>query len=110
MHSPERFEPMRTNLNRALAFDGHAVDESGELVMVERARTLSDAERRANELRSDLSARGVHEDVLRFCRAELVEDNYFHAVLEAAKSIAAKPGQDGIDGGRRCASRRGARR
>ena len=87
---PERFEPMRANLNRALLFDGHAVDESGTLVRVERARTLSDAERRANELRADLSARGVHEDVLKFCRAELVEDNYFHAVLEAAKSIAAK--------------------
>jgi uncharacterized protein (TIGR02391 family) len=34
--------------------------------------------------------RGVHPDVLRFCRAELVADNYFHAVLEATKSIADK--------------------
>jgi uncharacterized protein (TIGR02391 family) len=31
-----------------------------------------------------------HPDVLRFCRAELVADNYFHAVLEATKSIADK--------------------
>ena len=31
-----------------------------------------------------------HADVLRFCRAELVADNYFHAVLEATKSIADK--------------------
>lgn len=90
LRSPDRFEPMRANLNGALLFDGHAVDEAGTLVRVERARTLSDAERRADELRADLSARGVHEDVLKFCRAELVEDNYFHAVLEAAKSIAAK--------------------
>jgi uncharacterized protein (TIGR02391 family) len=28
--------------------------------------------------------------VLRFCREELVADNYFHAVLEAVKSIADK--------------------
>jgi uncharacterized protein (TIGR02391 family) len=28
--------------------------------------------------------------VLRFCREELVFDNYFHAVLEAAKSVADK--------------------
>lgn len=28
--------------------------------------------------------------MLRFCRAELVADNYFHAVLEASKSIADK--------------------
>jgi uncharacterized protein (TIGR02391 family) len=32
----------------------------------------------------------VHPDVLRFCRVELVADNYFHAVLEASKSIADK--------------------
>jgi uncharacterized protein (TIGR02391 family) len=32
----------------------------------------------------------VHPDVLTFCRAELVQDNYFHAVLEATKSVAAK--------------------
>jgi len=37
-----------------------------------------------------LTARGVHPDVLRFCRAELVADDYFHAVLEATKSIADK--------------------
>lgn len=34
--------------------------------------------------------RGVHEDVLRFCRSELLVDNYFHATLEAVKSIADK--------------------
>ena len=50
-------------------------------------RTLDEATRRADELRTALSVRGVHPDVLRFCRAELVADNYFHAVLEAAKSI-----------------------
>lgn len=37
-----------------------------------------------------LGIRGVHPDVLRFCRAELLADNYFHAVLEATKGIAEK--------------------
>lgn len=88
--SPERFETMRANLNRALAFAGLAVEASGELVTADRAHTLSEAERRAKELRADLVSRGVHADVLAFCRAELVADNYFHAVLEATKSIGSK--------------------
>jgi uncharacterized protein (TIGR02391 family) len=87
---PERFEPMRANLNRALAFSGIAVSATGELSPVTRAETLTEATRRADELRADLTRRGVHADVLRFCRAELVADNYFHAVLEATKSIADK--------------------
>jgi len=66
------------------------VRESGQLVAVDAARTLSEAERRAKELRADLLSRGVHPDVLSFCRAELVADNYFHAVLEATKSVADK--------------------
>jgi uncharacterized protein (TIGR02391 family) len=86
----ERYEPLRANLNCALAFVGLVVDETGELRKAPQVHTLTEAERRAQELRADLNARGVHPDVLRFCRAELVADNYFHAVLEATKSIADK--------------------
>lgn len=88
--SPERFEPMRANLNRGLAFVALKVEQSGELASSERATTLPDAVRRANQLRADLLSRDAHQDVLAFCRSELVADNYFHAVLEATKSVAAK--------------------
>ena len=87
---PERFEPLRANLNRALAFVGLAVDATGSLNSATQAYTLTEAARRAQDLRADLTARGVHPDILRFCRAELVADNYFHAVLEATKSVADK--------------------
>ena len=88
--SPERYEPMRANLNRALAFAGLAVKADGELAEVEQARTLTEAQRRAAELRTDLQLRNIHSDVLRFCREELLVENYFHAVLEAAKGVADK--------------------
>jgi uncharacterized protein (TIGR02391 family) len=90
VRTPERFEPMRAHLNQALAFAGLAMDASGTLASVERAHTLSEAQRRAQELRADLTSRGVHPDVLRFCREELLADNYFHAVMEAVKSMADK--------------------
>jgi uncharacterized protein (TIGR02391 family) len=48
------------------------------------------AQRRAQQLRGDLFSTGVHPDVLVFCREELLGDNYFHAVLEAVKSVLAK--------------------
>lgn len=86
----DRFEPMRTNLNRVLLLCGLVVDEGGTLSSVQHATTLSEASRRAHDLRTDLARRGVHPDVLLFCKAELVSDNYFHAVLEATKSIANK--------------------
>lgn len=87
---PERYEPLRANVNRALAFVGMHVESDGTLKSSDAARTLPEAERRAGELRDDLAVRSVHPDVLRFCCAELVADNYFHAVLEAVKSVADK--------------------
>jgi uncharacterized protein (TIGR02391 family) len=88
--APERYEPMRAKLNRALAFCGLVVTEAGELKSSERATTLTEAQRRASELRTDLEIRKVHPDVLTFCKEELLKDNYFHAVLEATKSVAEK--------------------
>lgn len=88
--APERYEPMRALLNQALAFAGLVVDQTGELKVAEIAQTLPEAQRRARELRADLESRGVHPDVLEFCRAELLADNYFHAVQEAVKSVANK--------------------
>lgn len=88
--NPERFEVLRRNVNCALAFSGLAVDPSGKVYSCSHAQTISEASQRAQALRDCLTTRGVHPDVLRFCRAELVADNYFHAVLEATKSVADK--------------------
>jgi uncharacterized protein (TIGR02391 family) len=87
---PHRYEPMRARLNAALAFAGIVVDDTGALRSAEKASTLPEAQRRARQLRRDLEGRGVHPDVLAFCRPELLADDYFHAVQEAVKSIAAK--------------------
>lgn len=90
LREQHRFEPLRLRLNQALSFAGLAVDEAGTIVVVEVARTLTEAQRRAAELRADLELRRVHADVLLFCKEELLNENYFHAVLEATKSVADK--------------------
>jgi uncharacterized protein (TIGR02391 family) len=90
VRQPDRYEQMRMNLNKALAFAGLAVESSGTLISADAARTLPEAHRRASELREDLELRSVHPDVLKFCREELLAENYFHAVLEATKGVADK--------------------
>ena len=90
VHAPEAFETLRQNLNRALLFEGMELQKDGKIRRAERANTISDALRRATELREELTNRGVHPDVLAYCREELLADNYFHAVLEATKSLAQK--------------------
>jgi uncharacterized protein (TIGR02391 family) len=82
-----RFEALREGLNKALLFSGITVGIDGRLSQAVRATTIPEAEQRANDLRTTLELRDVHPDVLTFCKAELLQENYFHSVLEATKSI-----------------------
>ncbi|HEX4108122.1 MAG TPA: TIGR02391 family protein [Solirubrobacteraceae bacterium] len=88
--SPEEFEQHRVAVSERLLLSGYTVREDGRVGRATRATTLSEAQQRADELRAELQRRAVHADVLHFCRAELLQQNYFHAVLEAAKSVADK--------------------
>ena len=85
---PEGFETLRTDLNKVLAFHGLSLNKKGKLEKTSQASTLEEAEERAKTLRHKLQGRDVHSEVLQYCRSELIQNNYFHAVLEAAKSIA----------------------
>ncbi len=88
--SPQVFARRRDQLNAVLAFSGMTVGDDGKVRNAELASNLTDALERAGRLHSALVSRSVHADVLKFCRAELLERNYFHAVFEAMKSVAAK--------------------
>ena len=73
-----------------IAFVGLELREDGRLYRAKPTRSLTEAQERANALKTKLRERNVHPDVLVFCRAELLQKNYFHAVFEATKSVADK--------------------
>jgi uncharacterized protein (TIGR02391 family) len=86
----ELFESRRGDLNEVLRFAGYNIGTDGKVARVNVATTLTEAQSRARTLEIKLRSREVHPDVLRFCKAEFLQDNYFHAVLEATKSVADK--------------------
>ncbi len=87
---PALFRWRRDQLNVVLAFSGMSVGEDGRVRRVCKANNLDEALARASRLHAALVQRGVRQDVLEFCRAELLQENYFHAVFEATKGVAAK--------------------
>jgi len=82
------FRERRGSLNVILAFRGYEIGNNGKVRMVEKVDNLDEANRRANRLATELNARKVHSQVLRYCNSELLQDNYFHAVFEAVKGVA----------------------
>jgi uncharacterized protein (TIGR02391 family) len=77
-------------INNILVFHGLEFREDGSFHTVDKAKTLSEAESKASMLKEALLNRNLHKDLLAFCKLELIQENYFHAVLEATKSIASK--------------------
>lgn len=84
----EEFENRRQELNTILAFSGLDYGSDGQFRRVEVARTLTEAEGRARTIKAKFQGRRIHPEVLKYCRAELLDNNYFHAVFEAAKGLA----------------------
>lgn len=87
---PAVFRSRKDRLNSVLAFCGFTLGDNRKLRPTNAASTIEQALERANCLHAALVQRRVHADVLKYCQAELLQENYFHAVFEAMKSITAK--------------------
>ncbi len=83
----EVFSDHIQKLNTILAFSGLEYGTNGKFRKVAVANTLDEAEKRARTIRSKFQGRSMHPEVLKYCKAELMQDNYFHAVFEAVKGL-----------------------
>ena len=81
------FESHRSELNAILILHGLEYGEDGEFRNIAQAKTLSEAEQRAENVRNHLNLRDSHPEVYRYCKSELMQENEFHAVLEACKGL-----------------------
>ena len=82
-----KFEENRQKINSILAFSGFEYGADGEFRRRATAQTLTEAQR-YDTIHAKLQGRNIHPKVLAYCKSELLQDNYFHAVLEASKGLA----------------------
>ena len=84
---PAKFEELRKSLNAYLLFAGYEYLETGKIRQVEPIKTLGEAEARLDNVRAKLAGRNIHEQVWKYCRADLMQEDYFDAVFEASKGL-----------------------
>ena len=87
LNNLERYRWIQFRLNEVLMFVGVEIKDDGQFYPVYKAKSLGEVQRRTKELREKLNGYGAHSEVLRCCRDELLKQDYFHAVQEAAKSL-----------------------
>ena len=94
-----QFEQYRSDLNQRLAFAGLAYGPDGRFRRATKVRTLTEAEARADAIQAKFRDRRLHPEVVKYCRPELMQENYFHAVFEATKGLAQRiRDMSGVDG------------
>ena len=95
----DELEAHRSELNTILALAGLEYGADGEFRNRPAAATLTEAERRVKTIQAKFQGRRIHAEVLKYCKAELMQDNSFHAVLEATKGLAQRIREmSGVDG------------
>ncbi len=87
LQNPERYNWMQTEINKVLMLVGIEIGDDGQYHIVHTAETLNEVQVRTKNLRKKLLSYSVHPEVMKCCREELLAEDYFHAVLEAAKSL-----------------------
>jgi uncharacterized protein (TIGR02391 family) len=81
------FARRRERLNAVLGLDGYQISPDGKLKVVPSSRQSSEGQERARRLRGELVRRGVHPSVLHCCMPDLLEENCYPAVYEAAHGL-----------------------
>ena len=95
----DEFEAHRSKLNMILALSGIEYGADGKFGKCPAATTHAEAERRVKAIEAKFRGRRIHPAVLKSCKAELMEGNSFHAVLEATKGLAQRIREkSGVDG------------
>lgn len=87
MNDSGKYEAFRTDVNQVLLTAGLEIRRDGNLCFAVAATTIDEVKHRTQNLERMLRQRCVHECVLKYCKEELLQENYFHAVFEATKSL-----------------------
>lgn len=84
----QEFEKDRTSINEKLLYEGFEIDKTGVIKIVNKAKTISEAKERSLKIKEKIHGIAVHAEILPYCEAEWLNENYFHAILEITKSVA----------------------
>lgn len=82
-----RYNQVLETINVLLSFSGYKITSNGEILSIQKTQNIDDALKHAQNFYRTLLERGIHAEVLKYCKPEALQDNHFHAVFEAIKGL-----------------------
>ena len=86
--SRQKYRHLLEETNKILLFAGLSIDQSGRLVAVSQAETLTEIDQRVNHLKKALYDRAIHSEVQKCYIKDYLRADYYDAMFEAAKGSA----------------------
>ena len=86
--SRQKYRYLLEETNKILLFAGLSIDQSGRLVAVSQAETLTEIDQRVNHLKKALYDRAIHSEVQKCYIKDYLRADYYDAMFEAAKGSA----------------------
>ena len=83
----KRYDDVLNDINSVLLFMGCEINKSGKVKIVKKATTIDEVQERINALENETKKRNVHLEVLKYCKREYLDKDYFHAQFEASKGL-----------------------
>jgi len=87
VNNEDAFYSLLNQINLQLSFCGLELLKNGKIQTVRQVETISEAQKRADNLKIKLEQRNAHTMIFQYCKSELLQNNYFHAVFEAIKGL-----------------------
>lgn len=82
-----QFEADRTAINEKLLYEGYEINERGEILLCKKAQTITEAKERSQKIKTKIRGMNIHHEITKYCEEEWLNEDYFHAMEEVAKSV-----------------------
>lgn len=83
----KQFEIDRAAINEKLLYEGFEINEKGEIVQCKKAQTITEAKERSQKIKTKIRGMKIHSEITKYCDEEWLNEDYFHAMEEVAKSV-----------------------
>lgn len=79
-----------SQINKCISYYGLELQSDGKVHLTKSTSSKREANEKYDLLKSKLSERNIHSEIMKFCTQDIVNEDYFSIIFEASKSIYVK--------------------
>lgn len=87
IYNSDLWNNLKSSINSNLMFIGYELNDSGKVTYKAKVQSFSEAQKRMKSFKTKLEMYDIHNNVLKYCTEDYLNENYFYAIFEASKGV-----------------------